>query len=115
MINLNRKNSIRLSMIAILSTLFIGCGSSNSQDSEVKDSNRTETQDTSVAGTTMVTVPSCGESKDSSNALKIDVKSKIVKQDENTKVRIWHYQDSTELVCVLSGKAVIYVESSNSK
>ena len=113
MINLNRKNSIRLSAIAILSTLFIGCGGNGSQGNQevgVGDLNGTSVSETDVAGTKMVSVPSCGEAKDSSNALKIDAESKIVKQAENTKVRIWHYQDGAELVCLLSGKAVIYVE-----
>ncbi len=32
-----------------------------------------------------------------------------ISHDEPTKIKIWHYQDSTELICLLSGDAVLIV------
>jgi len=106
--NINRKNMIVLSSVAILSLTFVGCGGESCDI----DANATSTQ--AVAGISTVSIPTCQENGSSENAIPLAPESKIVKQEEGTKVRIWHYQDSTELVCILSGKASILTEDKES-
>ncbi|CAA6812494.1 MAG: Unknown protein [uncultured Sulfurovum sp.] len=59
-----------------------------------------------VLGVEAESIPSCDEQGNTS-AMKISDTIKIAKQDNNTIVRVWHYQDSTKLICVLKGEAVI--------
>lgn len=53
-------------------------------------------------------LPSCSsDPRDSSVALKVSAGSKILAQEEGTKVRTWHYRNTDKLICVISGTAKI--------
>jgi len=44
---------------------------------------------------------------DKGDAIKINSGEKVRKLVDGTEIRIWHYQNSEEYVCLLKGKAVI--------
>lgn len=65
-----------------------------------------ELSTTGVLGVEVISIPSC-DRQGHQSAMEITEATKIAKQDDNTTLRVWHYQDRSKLICVAKGDAVI--------
>ena len=55
-------------------------------------------------------IPVCnGDRETTTNALVVKAKTVIRKEKENTILRILHFQSGEKRICVVQGKAIIYV------
>ncbi|CAA6826207.1 MAG: Unknown protein [uncultured Sulfurovum sp.] len=98
--------------------IFSACDSSENRISTNIESKSLESKNlesekmkTAVLGVEVKDIPFCSIDGISS-ALEVKAKSKIEKQGtETTKIKIWHYQDSSEFLCLLSGDAVVVIEN----
>jgi len=53
-------------------------------------------------------VPECGEDiRDTSASIKVPAGTTVKAEEEGTTLRVWHYSNSDELICTLTGSASI--------
>lgn len=84
-----------IKIILIVSTAFFlsACGNGNGNNKWLDN-------------TDSVAIPSCGADS-SENSIILNIEDKVIPLTEDTSVRIWYYENSDKVVCVVEGEAVV--------
>ncbi len=106
------KNRKKILLTTTLALILSACGgSSNSTTIDVEDENKSENRnENNSVEVSYKSINKC----DNNSTSAIDAKATLVpfnttvrKNEKGTVLRVWHFQNSEELVCVVKGSAEI--------